>query len=209
MRSKPIINLFCIFTLLITFSCKENKSKLLLPVYGDKKAVENDTIYHTVGNFELTNQYGEKVSKKTTEKKIYVADFFFATCQSICPEMSSNLILVQKAFEKDDSVLILSHSVNPMHDTVEVLNGYANTYHALKGKWHFLTGNKKQIYDLAKESYLVNALDDDGSEEGFLHSELFLLVDKKGRIRGMYDGTDKAEINKLIENIKLLKQEIE
>lgn len=189
------------------FCCSSPKPKLLLPIMGDKKLGNTDTIYHTVGDFEFKNQFGEIVSNKTTANKIYVADFFFATCQSICPEMSTNLILVQKAFEKDDSVLILSHSVNPRHDTVEVLFNYGKTYGAIKNKWHFLTGNKKQIYELAKMSYLVNALEDDGSAEGFLHSELLLLIDKKGRIRGMFDGTDKVEVNKLIEAIRLLKKE--
>ena len=136
-----------------------------------------------------------------------MANFFFATCQSICPEMSNNLTLVQKEFAQDDSLLILSHSVNPLHDTVEVLQGYASQYNAVKNKWHLLTGNKKVIYDLARYSYLLNAVEEDGSPEGFLHSEFFLLIDKKGRIRGMYDGTNKADVMKLIADIKLLKTE--
>jgi protein SCO1 len=187
--------------------CGSKTPQMLLPVYGEKKPGSNDTIYHTIGDFAFTNQYGETVSNQTVKDKIYVADFFFVTCQSICPEMSSNLVQVQEAFEKDDSLLILSHSVNPQHDTVEVLNSYAQVYKAKKNKWHFLTGNKKQIYDLAKNSYLVNALEDDGSAEGFLHSELFLLVDPKGRIRGMYDGTDKVSVSRLIADIKILKKE--
>ena len=191
----------------ILFGCSNPKPKLLLPIMGDKKLGSTDTIYHTVGDFELKNQFGNLISNKTIANKIYVADFFFATCQSICPEMSKNLVEVQKAFEKDDSVLILSHSVNPLHDTVEVLFNYGKTYGAIKNKWHFLTGNKKQIYELAKTSYLVTAIEDDGSAEGFLHSELLLLVDKKARIRGMYDGTDKVEVNKMIKDIGLLKQE--
>jgi protein SCO1/2 len=191
----------------VVLSCKPEGAKLLLPVYGDKTAAGNDTIYHTIGDFNFTNQYGEKVSNETVKNKIYVANFFFATCQSICPEMSTNLKDVQKAFAEDDSVLILSHSVNPLHDTVEVLMDYANTYGARKNKWHLLTGNKKNIYDLAKNGYMVNAIENDGSPEGFLHSELFLLIDTKGRLRGMYDGTDKAQIQKLIEDIRLLKTE--
>lgn len=191
----------------LLFACAPKTPELLLPVYGEKKLGTHDTIYHTVGNFSLTNQYGETVNQETVKNKIYVANFFFATCQSICPEMSTNLIDVQKAFEKDDSLLILSHSVNPMHDTVEVLQTYAQTYHAIKNKWHLLTGNKKTIYNLAKNDYLVNAIEDDGSAEGFLHSELFLLIDAKGRIRGMYDGTDKAQVQKLIEDVNLLKKE--
>ncbi|MBL7919266.1 MAG: SCO family protein [Bacteroidia bacterium] len=179
-----------------------------MPIIGEKKLSNTDTIYHTIGDFSFTNQFGEIVTNKTVENKIFVADFFFATCQSICPQMSGNLRDVQKAFENDDSLLILCHTVNPMHDTVEVLNAYGQKYEAKKNKWHFLTGDKKQIYDLAKTSYLVNAFEDDGTPEGFLHSELLLLIDKKGRIRGMYDGTDKVQVTKLIKDIKLLKQEV-
>jgi protein SCO1/2 len=183
------------------------EKKFLLPIIGEKHLSNTDTIYHTIGNFTLTNQYGEKVTEQTVKNKIYVADFFFATCQSICPQMSTNLVDVQTAFENDPEFLILSHSVNPMHDTVEVLNKYSVSYKAKKNKWHFLTGSKKDIYDLAKKDYLVNALEDDGSAEGFIHSEFFLLVDKQGRIRGVYDGTDKVQVTKLIADIKLLKTE--
>lgn len=207
MRSTKTILSLLIAALLLAVSCKPEKSKQLLPIFGDKKVGNHDTIYHTIGDFKFVNQYGDTVSNNSVKGKIYVADFFFATCQSICPQMSTNLIDVQKAFEKDDSLLILSHSVNPLHDTVEVLRNYSETYHAIKNKWHLLTGNKKQIYDLAKNSYLVNALEEDGSPEGFLHSELFMLIDTKGRIRGMYDGTDKAQVQKLISDIRLLKQE--
>jgi protein SCO1/2 len=194
---------------LVFAACKpaEQEKKLLLPVIGEKHLSNTDTIYHAIGNFTLTNQFGEKVSEQTVKNKIYVADFFFATCQSICPQMSTNLVDVQAAFENDPDVLILSHSVNPLHDTVEVLNKYGISYKAKKNKWHFLTGSKKEIYDLAQKDYLVNALEDDGSVEGFIHSEFFLLIDKQGRIRGVYDGTDKVQVMKLIDDIKLLKTE--
>jgi protein SCO1/2 len=178
-----------------------------LPVIGEKKASGTDTIYHQIAAFSLTDQAGSTITNETVKGKIYVANFFFATCQSICPEMSTNLTDVQDAFKDDDSLLILSHSVNPLHDTVEVLKGYGETYHADKNKWHLMTGDKKHIYDLAKNSYLINALEDDGTPEGFVHSELFMLIDTKGRIRGMYDGTDKAQVKRLIEDIKLLKTE--
>ncbi len=189
---------------------EENAHQLLLPVIGDKKHAglkNTDTIYHTIGDFKLINQNKDTITQKNIENKIYVADFFFATCQSICPQMSTELIRVQEVFKNDNDFLILSHSVNPAHDTSEVLFAYAGKYKAINNKWHFLTGNKKTIYDLAKDSYLVNALEDDGTPEGFLHSELFLLVDKQKRIRGMYDGTDSIAVNKLIEDIKLLKTE--
>ena len=207
MKLKLILKIFLICSLVFYFGCSQKKSSVLLPIYGEKKIIAGDTIYHQIASFNLTNQIGQVVNQNTTKNKIYIANFFFATCQSICPMMSNQLQEVQKAFLADDSVLILSHSVNPLHDTVAVLNNYADTYGAKTNKWHLLTGNKKQIYDLAKTSYLVNAFEDDGSPEGFLHSELFLLIDKKARIRGMYDGTNTAEVKKLIEDVKLLKQE--
>lgn len=209
MKLNQTLSLAVITCALLFSACKSHdEKKMLLPIIGEKKLSNTDTIYHTIGDFSFTNQFGEIVTNKTVENKIYVADFFFATCQSICPQMTNNLKDVQKAFETDDSLLILCHTVNPMHDTVEVLNAYGQKYEAKKNKWHFLTGNKQQIYDLAKTSYLVNAFEDDGTPEGFLHSELLLLIDKKGRIRGMYDGTDKVAVLKLIKDIKLLKQEV-
>ena len=205
-----------IIAVLIGSSCTNQKKdenegpKLLLPIIGDKKSTgvgSTDTVYHTVGNFKFVNQHKDTVSQKTIENKIYVADFFFATCQTICPQMSTSLIRVQENFKTDKDFLILSHTVNPSHDSSEVLFAYAGKYGAIKNKWHFLTGNKKEIYALALNDYLVNALEDDGSVEGFLHSELFLLIDKQKRIRGMYDGTDSIAVNKLIEDVKLLKTE--
>ena len=207
MKLKLILKIILICSIVFYFGCTEKKSSVLLPIYGEKKIIDGDTIYHQIASFNLTNQIGQVVNQNTTKNKIYIANFFFASCQSICPMMSNQLQEVQKSFLADDSVLILSHSVNPLHDTVAVLNNYADTYGAKTNKWHLLTGNKKQIYDLAKTSYLVNAFEDDGSPEGFLHSELFLLIDKKARIRGMYDGTNTAEVKKLIEDVKLLKQE--
>lgn len=206
MRSKRTNLLFLIPALLL-FACSKEKPLKVLPVYGDKKEMKGDTLFHIIGTFNFIDQDNESVSNETVKNKIYVANFFFATCESICPEMSKNLKYVQEAFDKDDSVLILSHTVNPKHDTVEVLKQFSAIYQAKKGKWHFLTGDKKQIYDLALNSYLVNALEDDGSAEGFLHSEMLLLIDKKSRIRGMYDGTDHPAVLKLIEDIKLLKKE--
>lgn len=207
---KKIVIPFILIFLVSSCQPKLKTNIQLLPIYGEKKLGgkdQKDTIYHSIQPFSFINQYHEIVNEKTIENKIYVADFFFATCQSICPQMSSQLMNVQKAFEKDDSLLILSHTVNPLHDTVDVLYGYSQSYNAIKNKWHFLTGNKKEIYDMARYSYLVNALQDDGTPEGFLHSELLILIDKQKRIRGMYDGTDSVAVVKLISDIKLLKQE--
>ncbi len=208
-------NFLFILGVILISSCsanknKETKNELLLPVFGPKKAISQsgtDTLYHTIADFSLTNQYKETISQRNTEGKIYIANFFFATCQSICPVMTTQLTRVQKEIQNDNEILILSHTVNPMHDTAEVLLEFATKYGAVKDKWYFLTGSKKSIYDLAKNSYLVNALEDDGTAEGFIHSETFLLIDKQRRIRGIYDGTDSLQVDKLISDIKLLKKE--
>ncbi len=211
MNHIPTLLIFSLFL----FSCTGKQSdvpekKHLLPLIGPKThRGQGDTLYHSIGNFSFTNQFGDSISNKTIAGKIYVADFFFATCQSICPVMSTQMGRVQEAFKNNTDVLILSHTVNPLHDTVEVLHQYGNKYGAIRNKWHLLTGNKKEIYALAKNSYLVNALEDDGSEEGFLHSETFLLIDRQLHIRGVYDGTDSLQVNKLIKDIITLQQEHE
>lgn len=185
------------------------KPALVLPVMGEKKFNGTDTVYHTISDFAFVNQFGDTITQKAVEGKIYVTNFFFATCQSICPRMNSQLSRVQDAYKEDPEIVLLSHTINPLHDTVEVLAQYGEKYGAIRGKWHLLTGDKKQIYDLAKKSYLVNAVEDDGTEEGFIHSEYLLLIDKQKRMRGLYDGTDSIQVNKLIEDIKLLKTEKE
>ena len=212
-RNKLTPVLLAVIIGLIVFACGQKKTeekKLLLPVIGPKTLAANgDTIYHTIKDFSLLNQYKEIISQQTTQNKIYAADFFFATCQSICPVMTSQLARVQQAEKNNPDFLILSHTVNPMHDTAEVLMEYAGKYGAIKNKWHFLTGDKKAIYNLAKEDYLVNALQYDGTPEGFLHSEAVLLIDKERRIRGIYDGTDSLQMNKLISDISILKTEMQ
>jgi protein SCO1 len=186
----------------------KEKSKLLLPVFGEPKIGANgDTLYHTVGNFSFVNQFGDTISDKTIANKMYVADFFFATCEGICPKMSDQLKRVQNKFLNDSNFLILSHTVNPSNDNVQVLNEYGGKYGAIINKWHLMTGDKKSIYDLAKTSYLVNAIEDDGSEQGFLHSETFLLVDMEKRLRGIYDGTDSIDVNRLMKDVEILKLE--
>jgi protein SCO1/2 len=191
-----------------TETAKENtETKQVLPIIGGKEFNGKDTVYHTIADFSFVNQYGETITQNAVKDKIYVANFFFATCQSICPRMNSQMSRLQQAFRDDPEVLFLSHTINPLNDTVEVLAQYAAKYGAIKGKWHLLTGDKKKIYDLAKQSYLVNAIEDDGTEEGFIHSEYLLLIDKQRRMRTLYDGTDSVQVNKLIEDVKLLKTE--
>ncbi|HET6243197.1 MAG: SCO family protein [Bacteroidetes bacterium] len=184
---------------------------LSLPFYGEKdveiSVVDGkqvvDTIYHTVKDFAFVNQHGDIVTQKNFEDKIYVADFFFTTCPGICPKMTAGMLRVQEKLKDFPQVMFLSHTVDPEKDTVEALAAYAQQAHAGEN-WHFVTGNKDEIYKQGVYSYLVSAEEDVLAPGGFLHSELFVLIDKKKRIRGFYDGTSLTEINKLIDAIKVL-----
>ena len=180
-----------------------------LPIFGERYEEAGDTVYHTVGDFAFVNQYGATVSSKSLEGNIKIVDFFFVDCKTICPKMSSQLERVQKKIQTVQNVVILSHTVNPEQDSVSVLKHYAEQYGAMKNKWHFLTGDKKELYKIAREGYLVNALQGDGGPDDFIHTELFVLVDQKNRIRGFYDGTSAGAVDTLIDELKvLLKEEI-
>ena len=160
--------------------------------------------YHKISDFSLINQNGETVTQNKYDNKIYVADFFFTTCQSICPIMTKNMKEIQDKLIKDSEVLLLSHTVFPEIDSVEVLKRYAIENDVIDSKWDLVTGDKKQIYDLARKSYLA-AKDNSFGEYEMIHTENFVLIDKKKQIRGFYDGTNKEEIDKLYEDIKILK----
>ncbi|MDC8002512.1 SCO family protein [Aureisphaera galaxeae] len=163
--------------------------------------------YHTISDFALTNQNGETVTQKTYENKIYVADFFFTTCQTICPIMTDHMLEIQKELKEEKDILLLSHTVTPEIDTIAQLKRYATEKGVDDLKWNLVTGDKKQIYDLARKSYLV-VKDIPGVESyGMIHTENFVLVDPQRRIRGLYDGTDPEEIQRLLEDIEILKNE--
>jgi len=161
--------------------------------------------YHTIKDFKLVNQNGDTITQEAYKDKIYVADFFFTTCQSICPVMTKNMALVQKEILNDDDILLLSHTVLPEIDTVAQLKRYAIEKGVNDSKWNLVTGDKKQIYDLARKSYLaVKSVGD--NDYSMVHTENFLLIDKEKRIRGTYDGTKDEEIQELLEDIKILKE---
>ncbi|MGQ0829277.1 MAG: SCO family protein [Bacteroidota bacterium] len=182
---------------------------IYVPYIGEKKLAENgDTIYHSIPPFKFINQDGDTITDKHYDGKIYVADYFFSTCQSICPKMATGLLQVQKKFAHvSDQVKILSHTVDPEHDSVPVLKSYADMIHADTKVWDFVTGDKKELYDIARKGYLVNAMEGDGGPDDFIHSELLVLVDKEKHIRGVYDGTNIKEVNDLIDAIKTLMAE--
>ena len=162
---------------------------------------------HTIADFELTNQNGEKITNKNYKDKIYVADFFFTRCQTICIAMAYNMSELQNLYKKDTEIMFLSHSVTPEIDSVTVLKEYADRKGVIDGKWNITTGAKTHIYELARKSYFAVLDEGNGDENDFIHTEQFVLVDKEKRIRGYYDGTEKEDMDKLKEDIVLLKEE--
>ena len=163
--------------------------------------------YHKIAPFSLTNQNGLTVTEKDYMNKIYVADFFFTTCPSICPKMTANMVLIQENIKTDNQVLLLSFSVTPEIDSVQQLKSYAIEKGVIDSKWNLLTGNKKEIYELARKSYLAVKTDGDGGEHDMIHTENFILVDPEKRIRGFYDGTDINAMDELLSDIKVLQME--
>ena len=161
--------------------------------------------YHTIANFELINQNGDTITEQDYEGKIYVADFFFTTCPTICPIMTKNMATIQGSILDEDDVLLLSHSVTPQIDSVPQLKKYALEKGVVDAKWNLVTGDKRQIYELARKSYLAVKTDGDGGPFDMIHTENFILVDKEKRIRGFYDGTNPDEIKKLLEDLTVLK----
>ncbi len=161
--------------------------------------------YHTVADFSLTNQNGETVTQEDYKGKIYIADFFFTTCPTICPIMTKNMVDIQDLIKNDDDVMLLSHSVTPQIDSVAQLKKYALEKGVDDSKWNLVTGDKKQIYELARKSYLAVKEDGDGGPYDMIHTENFILVDKQRRIRGFYDGTKSEEIGDLLRDLEVLK----
>lgn len=162
---------------------------------------------HIIQDFEFTNQNGKKITQKDYENKIYVADFFFTTCPTICPKMTDNMVWLQEQIKNNPKVMLLSHSVTPDIDTPEVLKNYALEKGVIDSKWNLVTGDKKDIYYIARKSYLVVKTGKPEELYDMVHTENFVLVDQKRRIRGFYDGTNLEEVKKLLEDINFLSQE--
>ena len=163
--------------------------------------------FHKISSFELVNQNNQTVTNEFYDGKIYIADFFFTTCPGICPIMKDNMIDLQEEFLDDDQVYLLSHTVTPEIDSVSVLKDYSIEKGVLDYKWNLVTGDKKQIYELARKSYLVAEDIETSSEYDMIHTENFVLIDPERRIRGFYDGTDKESIKQLVKDVYILKQE--
>lgn len=198
--------LLCALYLMLTSSCIEQKGQKL-PIFGQKEVTGTDTVYHTIGDFKLVDQDSSIVTDESLRGKIYVADFFFTSCRTICPIMKTQMLRVYESIQDDTDVILVSHTIDPEHDTVALLHDYADRLGVKSDKWHFLTGVKDSIYYLAQTSYFATAMEAEDEPDGFIHSGAFLLIDKKGRIRGKYDGTREEEVNKLLKDIAVLKKE--
>lgn len=207
------ITLFLLSSVIVYLFYNALQPKKILPVYQpsmvNPELVDNNLQfvkkYHTITDFSLINQNGKTISEADYRNKIYIADFFFTTCPTICPIMTKNMADIQKQIIDDNDVLLLSHSVTPEIDSVAQLKKYALEKGVDDRKWNLVTGDKKQIYDLARKSYLAVKDDGDGGAFDMIHTENFILVDKEKRIRGFYDGTKSEEIEKLMDDLEILK----
>lgn len=198
--------------LVLAFACNPktdgNESLIELPILGERYVDDNqDTVYHQIADFAFINQMGDTISKEDVSGKVYVADFFFTTCPTICPIMKKEMLRVYEIFQGNPEFMILSHSIDPTHDTQEVLKDYAEKLGIEDAKtWNFLTGDQEKIFEIGQTSYLTTAMADQAEPGGFLHSGAFLLVDQKGHIRGVYDGTKSDQVDRLLNDIPKLLQ---
>jgi protein SCO1/2 len=215
-KSLPAVIIFVVFSAIaVTVFYNLLYVEKRLPVYSPSdvnpklvdaslKHIQNN---HTIGDFSLLNQNGETITQQHYEGKIYIADFFFTRCQTICIAMAYNMSELQEHYKNDDEIMFLSHSVTPVMDSVPVLKAYAEAKGVIDGKWNVTTGSKKHIYDLARKNYFAVLDEGTGDENDFIHTEQFVLVDKERRIRGYYDGTNKEDMQKIIADIAILKEE--
>jgi len=206
------IGLFVFSAIVISLFYTALKPQKSLPIYNPAdvnpelvdSTVQYVSKYHTIADFKFTNQNGKTITQKDYEGKIYVADFFFTTCESICPKMTANMVDVQKAILNNPKVMLLSHTVMPDVDSVSVLKKYALDKGIVDSKWNLVTGDKKDIYSIARKSYLAVKMGKPEELYDMVHTENFILIDSKRRVRGFYDGTNREEVKKLIEDIQWL-----
>jgi len=211
--------IYILLALLTVFACKKEQKvdkEITLPFFNSavftpewiSETSSNYEEIHTIPAFKFTNQDGKSITNKTYKDKIYVADFFFTSCPGICPRLAKNMVKLQEIFKDDDEVMFLSHSVTPEQDSVTVLKEYGIKNNVNSKKWNLVTGDKTEIYNIAREGYFA---DEDfvktQDEDAFIHTENFVLIDKKGRIRGVYNGTLAVEQDRILRHIKLLKKE--
>lgn len=201
----PLLGLAFLF-----YCCNSTTDKL--PILGQREAVTKvvngksvtDTVYQSIPDFKFVSQYGDTVTGKTLDNKIYVADFFFTSCPTICPKMKVQLKRVYEKFKGNPNVMLLSHTIDPDHDSVAVLKEFAQNLGVTGRQWLFVTGDRDKIYDIGQNNYLVTAQADASAPGGVVHSGAFILVDKAKHIRGIYDGTTEAGVDKLMADMNRL-----
>ncbi len=210
-RFAIFFSILCLFIIGAIYSVLNQKKPL--PIWQPEmfnaelvdESIQHVSKYHTIADFSLINQNGDTITQDTYKDKIYVADFFFTTCPTICPIMTDHMYKIQSEILDDDDIMLLSHSVTPKIDSVAQLKKYAKEKGVIDRKWNLVTGDKKHIYDLARKSYLAVKTYGNGDEYDMIHTENFVLIDKKRRIRGTYDGTNPEEIERLLEDMETLK----
>lgn len=201
---------FCTGLLFLVFGCQTENNKL--PILGQREAVTKtvngktitDSVDHTIPDFKFVSQYGDTVTSKTLDGKIYVADFFFTSCPTICPKMKVQLKRVYEKFKDNPDVVLLSHTIDPAHDSVPVLKEFADNLGVTGRQWLFVTGDQEKIYEIGQNSYMVTAQQDSSAPGGVVHSGAFILVDKAKHVRGLYDGTTEEGVDKLMNDLNRL-----
>jgi protein SCO1/2 len=202
----------CIFSFtfagcILFTACSPKSKDETLPIFGERIIENNDTTFHTIPAFQFIDQDSTVVTNVDFENKIYVADFFFTSCRTICPIMKTQMLRVYDSIKNNPDVVLLSHTIDPQYDTVALLHDFAERLNVRSEKWHFVTGVKDSIYKIAQTGYFATAMEDKSEPDGFIHSGAFLLIDKERRIRGKYDGTREEDVNRLLTDIKKLEQE--
>ncbi|MEM9325907.1 MAG: SCO family protein [Bacteroidota bacterium] len=204
------------FLLMIaSWACSEVQKGYELPVMGRSQIVERevdgqtvyDTIPHMIGDFQFVDQDSSVITNATFSDKVYVADFFFTSCPTICPLMKQQMLRIYDAYEDNPEVALLSHTIDPEYDTVALLKNYARGLGVATEKWHFVTGDQDEIYDIGEKSYLSVMAEDDQAPGGYIHSGALILVDKDRRIRSVLDGTKPDQVDIMISDIKRLLDE--
>jgi protein SCO1 len=197
-----------LFFIILFAACVLDQPARKLPILGNRDIIAGDTIYPKIPDFVFINQDSQKVTNATFEGKVYISDFFFIHCPTICPKVTANMLRVYKAFEQNDKVLLLAHSIDTRNDTVAALKRYAQKLGVKTEKWHFVTGDHDAIYRIANKYFSVAIVNPD-APGGFDHSGRLILTDKNRHVRSFCDGTDAKDVDRFIEDVKLLLKEEE